>query len=222
MLEQQASRAESSHITFAASQAPEGCDGLKEGMGLVWEEANEIIHHGYVMIENFKVPVQICLGGDYKFLLAVMGMNQANAWYACLFCTVKDSERHDMSKKESRYDSPPVVKTLAELKSLRTNKTVDSRKGSVNVPLVNVDLQDMVIDKLHLLLRIVDRLIFALIITADQADVLAGHKNGVGPTAKSIEAAINSLQVPFKIWKERGEKAKIDRCSLDSPSHKRF
>lgn len=35
-----------------------------------------------------QVEIELYLGGDYKFLLMVLGMNAAMAKYACVFCYV--------------------------------------------------------------------------------------------------------------------------------------
>ena len=38
--------------------------------------------------EEKTVKLEVFLGGDYKFLLSVLGMNAANSDYACAFCYI--------------------------------------------------------------------------------------------------------------------------------------
>lgn len=53
------------------------------------------------MQDGTEVEIELYLGGDYKFLLQVMGMNAANSQYACLFCFV-----HKVSPCAQRKQTP--------------------------------------------------------------------------------------------------------------------
>ena len=46
-----------------------------------------------------EVEIELFLGGDYKFLLMVLGMNAAMAKYACVYCYVHAVRNfmHDMT-----------------------------------------------------------------------------------------------------------------------------
>ena len=49
---------------------------------------NALVRDPYVTIDGETYEVELYLGGDYKMLLCVMGMNAACAHYACLFCYI--------------------------------------------------------------------------------------------------------------------------------------
>ena len=96
-------------------------------------------------------------GGDYKFILIMLGLKGATSFYACAWCKVHKDKRWDMNHEEDFYNKPPLQRTLKELKEL-------SKKGRENFccdhePLLNIELDHVILDELHLLLRVVDVLL---------------------------------------------------------------
>ena len=113
----------------------------------------------------------------------VLGLNAANSNYACPICEVHSRDRWDTSINASEYNGDSVrklsvMKTQAAIKA--TKKNTNSKKGCVNMPLINIEPCDCIIDELHLFLRITDKLfdsLFAKMVALDHAYKV--HKTGV-------------------------------------------
>ncbi len=99
------------------------------------------------------------------------------------------------------------ARTLTSIKekSKLGKKPCSQHLGSVRPPLVNVEPSHIVLDELHLLLRIGDVLIRNLIWYAASRDLRNRERQGVrGATCTShviqLEQAIRSCRVSFQIW----------------------
>lgn len=97
------------------------------------------------------------MGGDYKFILIMLGLKGATSFYACAWCKVHKDKRWDMNHEKDFYNKPPLQRTLKELKEL-------SKKGRENFccehePLLHIELDHVILDELHILLRVVDVLL---------------------------------------------------------------
>ena len=83
------------------------------------------------------------VGGDYKFLPMIMGINSATA-------NSKDSRwENNLHNEESQRRTLEEIHTMCHLAN---------NFGCVNPPLIDLELNNVVPDELHLLLRIIDRL----------------------------------------------------------------
>ena len=80
--------------------------------------------------------------------------------------------------------------------------SVQSRQGSVNLPLLKIPIDHYVIDELHLFLRIFDVLMSNLISLALLMDRTA--MDGSKQHLDGLTAAIRSCGVTFHTWKEQG------------------
>lgn len=118
-----------------------------------------------------------------KFLLTALGLNCANAKYACLYCKIERANRSDMSKSELYYYEDKTVRSPEEISKLC--KRSHSNYGCINPPLLNIDLDHVVIDELHLMMRICDVLLRNLIedsVAQDKKEIL---ENRVGKSQVS-------------------------------------
>ena len=137
-------------------------------------------------------------------MLIVLGLNAANAHYACPICEVHSNDRWDTSVDAGRYNGDnvrklSVMKEQAALKA--TKRNVDRKKGCINMPLVDIEPCDCVIDELHLFLRITDKLFdsfFAKMVALDHAYKV--HKTGVDGNVSNAVAHIRALGVSFSVW----------------------
>ena len=95
-----------------------------------------------------------------------MGLNAAHANYACLYCTVHKSHRfvhyseliikytrRDMSVLPEKYELEKR-RSLTSLELCSREKSVDTRLGVINPPLIKIDLQQVSINMHVLILRI--------------------------------------------------------------------
>ena len=115
-----------------------------------------------ITIDDKRYEIETYLGGDLKFLAMVCGIDAANCEHACIWCKCSTSARWDMSQEWSITDIAKGARTIdeiAEFASMKYHKFNCSRK-----PLFPfIPIHRVIIDTLHLFLRICDVLINLLI-----------------------------------------------------------
>ena len=118
----------------------------------------------------------------------------------------------------------PSRKPAVKLRKLQDLKG-DGKFSSEQLPLLNIELDHIIPDELHLLLRITDVLIEAAIDTVTQYDqhehAQSGGRHSVlnkldGAMFQKLITAINSCGVQFKVWEER-DSAALNWTSLMGP-----
>ncbi|KAK3754664.1 hypothetical protein QZH41_009114 [Actinostola sp. cb2023] len=141
--------------TIAAIQTTESYDNLQQSLANIINDVNHLQDQGYIYVDGLKIKLELFLGGDYKFLLLCLGMKQATCTNACIYCKVDKDERQNMSKPRDFFCAENIRREL------HTNWQKDP--GCRHKPLFNIPLHHCIIDELHILLRITDRLEHALI-----------------------------------------------------------
>ena len=140
--------------TIAVVNGPEDFDTLKNSFGSIFTEINTLIAQGYLEIDGKHVETEIFLGGDYKFILMILGLKSATSNYACSWCKIHKNERWNMNFDVDYYNSMPIKRTLQEIKDMST-KSQDNYCCN-HYPLLDIELDHVIVDELHLLLRITD------------------------------------------------------------------
>ena len=87
-----------SNRTVAIINGKEDYQTLKTALPDFFDEVNSLIETGSLLVDGNEVKLEFFLGGDYKFLLMIMGLNSATADYACLWCEIRKQFRWDTSK----------------------------------------------------------------------------------------------------------------------------
>ena len=72
-------------VLLATSSVKENYENLAPIIQPINESIRDVTKHG-VMIVGERISFEFFLGGDYKFLLCVTGMNASNAKFACIYC----------------------------------------------------------------------------------------------------------------------------------------
>ena len=112
--------------------------------------------------------------------------------------------RWDMTKSENYYNQPPMALTLADVKKYASDKNQFCCK---DMPLLDVPLSKIVLDELHLLLRVTDILLSNLIEDAmeldDKKDFLKKKGEPKGVCLQKLTHLINSCGVTFSVWEKR-------------------
>ena len=100
------------------------------------------------------------LGGDWKFLAYICGLAAANQNFACIWCKCLRHERFDINKKWSLTD-----KSLRARDSHKIGKHAESKQHNCKTNLLFdfIPIDHVIIDTLHMFLRISDNLIELLI-----------------------------------------------------------
>lgn len=98
--------------TIAVVNGPEKYETLQVSFKNVFSEINSLIEQGAITVDGQEVKLEFFLGGDYKFLLTVMGLKGATSLYACLWCKIHKD------KHFQHFNTPPMMRTLMEIKEL--------------------------------------------------------------------------------------------------------
>lgn len=113
-----------------------------------------------ISIDNEIFHFEYFLGGDWKFLACVCGINSANDNYACIWCKCAHLDRCDTTKHWSILDPDKGARTVDE-----TEKHARSKKFNCKCrPIFHfIPISHVVVDTLHLFLIVSDNLIRHLI-----------------------------------------------------------
>ena len=165
------------------------------------KKSTRSLKKGSMLVDEKEVKLEFFLGGDYKFLLMIMGLNTANADYACLWCAIHKEFRWDTSKYLLFYNTLPLKRTVEKIKELCRCKS--SNFGCINPTLINIDLDHVVPDELHLLLRVTDRMLQNVdeILEKDAIDDFnkpRGQPKGV--LLKKFVEDVNEIGLTFSVW----------------------
>ena len=96
------------------------------------------------------------------------------------------------------------ARSLTQMKKTKRSDSCHVHLGCIHPPLFHIELENIVLDELHLLLQIGDVLIRNLILFADSRDHRSkAHRGVVTSHIKELEAAIQSCGVSFQIQQKR-------------------
>ena len=196
--------------TIAVVNASEGYQTLKESFGGIFGEINQLIASGKLAVNGKEVNTEFFLGGDYKFILLMLGLKGATSNYACAWCKIHKSERWKIEENYSTYNMPPLARSLEEINKMcsysKDNYCCDKK------PLLNIELDHIVVDELHLMLRVTDILTENIItecLNWDKDDDLNRKKGEPqGLHLKKLIQVIRSCGVSFDVWEQRNADGK--------------
>ena len=104
------------------------------------------------------------MGGDWKFLASITGTDSASSTYSCIWCKCGRDERYDPDKEWSVTDSSKGARSVEEIVECAALPRLKQKFNVSHVPLFpTIPLSHVVIDNLHLFLRVADVLINLLI-----------------------------------------------------------
>ena len=105
---------EGNHI-LAVFKEPEKYDSVKAALEDISAEVERL---NSIHISDMNFQVKYNLGGDWKFLAMVTGIDAASSEYACIWCKCKSTERFDTEKEWSISDPTAGARTIEENVSL--------------------------------------------------------------------------------------------------------
>lgn len=192
--------------TIAVIKESECYQVMKESLRDVFSGINSLNSTKKIEVGNKNINLEFFLGGDYKFLLMVLGLQSATSNHSCLWCKVHKNQRWDMSHNLSYYNSPPLNRTIEEIKQMAGKKK--DNYGCVNPPLIEIDLDHVILDELHLMLRVVDVLIDNIledVLEWDKIDDLSKRRcEEKGKHLDNFVNAVRSCGVSFNVWQKAG------------------
>ena len=141
--------------TLAVLRGKEDYTSLKELFGSIFSEITSMITEAKVTVDYTEIKTEFFPGGDYKFIFFMLGLNGAIANYACAWCKIQKNDRWKTDQHFSYFNSKPLSRSLQELKEM-SKKSKDDY-GCCKEPLLDIELDHIIVDELHLLLRITDK-----------------------------------------------------------------
>ncbi|KAK2550530.1 hypothetical protein P5673_028729 [Acropora cervicornis] len=175
---------------------------LQSSCSTIFRQVNHVIDKGKVSIEGKDIPVDVFLGRDYKFLLLVLGMKSASSDYSCIWCEIHAKDRFDMTKPQNNYWEDHIARKLDGIIEDAKKK----RHSCEHQPLLNIPLENVILDELHLMLRITDRLTGNLVKDALEWD---NKENFDKPPSqqsdKHLQALVKAIKncgVSFNVWEK--------------------
>ena len=199
------SRAQSvfGNYSVAILKVSENYEELQAGLEDICSAAKDIEE---VTIEGQVYRIQFYLGGDLKFLALVCGIENANAEHACVWCKCPKGKRADMEIQWSITDPIRGSRTVEEIEEkCKLGKRNKNRYNCKNPPLFPfIPIKQVIIDTLHLFLRISDKLTDLLIRDLRIHDATHTMKT---PYLKIYETFVNEeCKVRFKFNQDRDSK----------------
>ena len=190
----------------------ENYDGLKEA---IEDICDEIKHTKDVEVEGVKFNIEYYLCADWKFLTICVGIDAANATYACIWCKCPSSDRHDISKTWSLTDPGKGARSIEEIQNCaKKRKNTKDKYNCSRQPIFPIPLDHIVPDILHLFLRITDVLINLLILELrrlDSTEKVSSHSKDSTLLEKYEKYLNEQCKVSFHFY-----------CSVRSPRVKRL
>ena len=71
-----------------------------------------------IVVDGHEFTVNLYLGGDWKFLAVLCGIDAVNAHYSCIWCKCPSNERHNMEKPWSVIEVTQGARTVDEISRL--------------------------------------------------------------------------------------------------------
>jgi hypothetical protein len=150
------------------------------------------------------------MGGDMKFLQLVLGLGGSLWNYSCPWCRVHKNQRDDITKPLDFDHTHGMQRTSHNLKE----DVVENDFGVRTQPFVSIEPEHIIIDELHLLLQISDKLLRNLILdtkTLDDKNAVHGEKSDF---LGQLTEKIIGCGVSFYIWTNMGTQGEFDWSSL--------
>ena len=162
--EENAKNARGNHIVCLI-KGGENYNLLKYGLK---ETIDEIKDLNSIKYNGSQITIKWFLGGDYKFLLCVSGLDSANSTHPCLWCITDKNSKHILSKKWSM--TKKGARTQALLKKWYPKHQYNTSRPSL-FPFIPIE--NTIVDPLHLFLRVTDRLLMLLVNECRRQDGLS-------------------------------------------------
>ena len=141
-------------------------------------------------------------GADMKFIEECYGLQCANASYGCIYCEVDLSKPWENGDEKLKF---PINRTLSRADAIVKNDlnkkkiSKHDKKGYLYKPLLHIEFKMIVIDTLHLFLRISDKLLITLIQIINENDDDSSCKNF--EKRKNLKKFMDILENEVKITK---------------------
>ena len=189
------------------------CEALQD----IIMEANNLNN---ITINGIEYNIEYFLGGDMKFLALVCGIESATSIHSCIWCKCPKDQRHRMDQKWSISDTQYGARTVEEISSMsQLGKSNKNRYNCSHKPTFPfIPIHHVIIDSLHLFLRISNVLINLLI---RDLRILDGHNRNNTYTMQYQQFLNSQCKVNFKFHQDKQTKV-LKWRDLTGPEKKRL
>ena len=202
---------------LAIIKSGENYNMLAESLKDIIEEMQDLKE---ISVDNQNYNFEYFLRGDWKFLACVCGLGAANADYACIWCKCARLDRCDINKHWSILEPEHGAQTLSEIVKFARSK----KFNCISQPLfMFIPITHVVIDTLHLFLRISDNLTDLLIRELKLHDAIDkknkfsdGFNRNKYTSMARYETFLQSLGIPFN-WYVGKETKHLEYRDLTRP-----
>jgi len=179
-----------SHNTVILYPGGENYEILQQVIKLLISELHSLAVNGLEDSSGIKWKVQFYFSSDWKFMAIILGFNAPNANFFCPWCLCT---KNDIGNKSNVYR---IEKDMDQLKDeFFNNSTSTLPPGHTKPPLLPmIPLNHYVPDKLHIMLRIWDRLWELVIQELKSENRYNTHTRAI------ISMEIKRISVGFHFW----------------------
>lgn len=141
---------------IAIFKEPEDYESLEKCLSDILTEMSEL---SAIEVNGESYEVEYFLGGDMKFLAIATGIDSASSTYSCVWCKCPAYERFDASMEWSATNPEKGARTVEESTEIAALPKSKRKFNVSHKPLFqSIPIDHVVIDNLHLFLRIFDTL----------------------------------------------------------------
>ena len=182
--------------------------------------AHDVSQHTTITVCELTFDIEYFIGGDWKFLAMITGIDSASSTYACIWCKCPAINRYDTTMSWSILDREQGARTIEENKTIAQSKT--KQFNVTNEPIFDsIPLTRVVVDNLHMFLRVADVLIDLLLLELKRLDKIekATKVKGIDQLRyiKKYESTLASIGISgFTFWIGR-ESKKLKCRTLTGP-----
>jgi len=208
---------EKGNYILAIVKTTENYENLKESL---FDLSSEMTSLTKITVNDKTYTIEYFLGGDWKFLACVCGLGAANQDHACIWCKCPRIERWDYNKQWSLTDLKLGARNLEEISKYAKSKKYNCKHDPL-FPFIPLD--HVVIDTLHLFLRISDNLIELLIRELRRMDTIEkkdtftnGFPRDKYKHMAAYETLLRNLGISFQ-WHIGKDSKKLEYRDLTGP-----
>lgn len=177
-----------------------------------------------ILLNGTKLKVQYFLAGDMKFLNVVVGIGACSSKYACLWCTCSATERGNVSKVWSMFETDKGARTVADIEKLSRQKK-DNFSCQACPIFPSIPITFVVPDILHLYLRISDQLTNQLIVELMKLDKINKNAKKFDRTKQNhlakFEKFISDLGIEWSFYIDK-ESSLLKYRDFTGPEHRKI
>ena len=175
ILNEECAMSNSGNYLIAIFEDKEGYDALESHL---LDIRHAVSNNTEIIVGDCLFKVSYYLGGDYKFLLCILGIDCASCKYSCIYCKCPSNLYFMSNQTYTMPDQSCKDRSVDEIQRCASLPKNSKLKFNCSRPPLfpTIPISHVVIDNLHLFLRITDTLMNLLILEARRLDAIEKEK----------------------------------------------